>query len=104
MANSSSAEGLPTEESTPEINQIVSNALLVSSEKEKIKVRARYFLPKLEYPRRTPRGAKSFGKSTGKEENPCNLSSLAHLPPSKGLVFEDLSSKVTKSPRWQPLK
>ena len=38
VANSSSAEGLPTEESTPEINQIVSNALLASSEKEKIQV------------------------------------------------------------------
>ena len=46
MANSSSAESLPTEESTPEINQIVSNALLVSSEKEKIKVVKRDTSPK----------------------------------------------------------
>ena len=46
VANSSSAEGLPTEESTPEINQIVSNALLVSSEKEKIKVASEILSPK----------------------------------------------------------
>ena len=38
MANSSLAESLPTEEFTPKINQIVSNALLASLEKEKIKV------------------------------------------------------------------
>ena len=42
----SSAEILPTEESTPEINQIVSNALLVSSEKVKIKVESEILSPK----------------------------------------------------------
>ena len=46
VVNISSAESLPTEESTPEINQIVSNALLVSSEKEKIKVVKRDTSPK----------------------------------------------------------
>ena len=46
VVNISSAESLPTEESTPEINQIVSNALLVSSEKEKIKVASEILSPK----------------------------------------------------------
>ena len=46
VVNISSAESLPTEESTPEINQIVSNALLVSSEKEKIKVAREILSPK----------------------------------------------------------
>ena len=46
VVNISLAESLPTEESTPEINQIVSNALLVSSEKVKIKVESEILSPK----------------------------------------------------------
>ena len=45
VVNISSAESLPTEESTPEINQIVSNALLASSEKEKIQVASEILSP-----------------------------------------------------------
>ena len=47
VVNISSAESLPTEESTPEINQIVSNALLASSEKEKIQVASEILSPKV---------------------------------------------------------
>ena len=46
VENISSAEILPTEESTPGINQIDSNALLVSSEKVKIKVASEILSPK----------------------------------------------------------
>ena len=46
VENISSAEILPTEESMPEINQIDSNALLVSSEKVKIKVASEILSPK----------------------------------------------------------
>ena len=46
VVNISSVESLPPEESTPEINQIVSNALLASSEKEKIQVASEILSPK----------------------------------------------------------
>ena len=46
VVNISSTESLPPEESTPKINQIVSNALLASSEKEKIQVASEILSPK----------------------------------------------------------
>ena len=93
VENVSSTETLPTEGPTPEINSTYNNALLVSAEKVKIKVVSEILPPKVWTPKENAEGAKSIGKSTGKEENPPNLSSPAHLPPSKGLVFADLSTK-----------
>ena len=46
VVNISSVESLPPEESTPEINQIISKALLASSEKEKIQVAREILSPK----------------------------------------------------------
>ena len=93
VENVSSAETLTTDGPAPKINQIGNNALLVSSEKVKIKVVSEILPLKVWTPKENAEGAKSIGKSTGKEENPPNLSSPAHLPPSKGLVFADLSTK-----------
>ena len=40
----------------------------VTMRKRRLRLRARYFLPKLEYPRRTPRGAKSLGDQLGRKK------------------------------------
>ena len=104
VINISSSESLSLEESTPKDQSDCQQCLLASSEKEKIQVACEILSSNAWVPKENAKGRKILGKSTGKKENPCNLSSLADLPPSRSLLFKDLSSKVTRSPRWQPLK
>ena len=104
VINISSSESLSLEESAPKDQSDFQQCLLASSEKEKIQVACEILSSNAWVPKENAKRRKILGKSTGKKENPCNLSSLADLPPSRSLLFKDLSSKVTRLPRWQPLK
>merc|ERR1711928_60167 len=64
----------------------------------------RYFPESLDT-QENARRRKILGKPTRIEESPHKVSSLAHLPPIKGLLsFADLSTKVTTPQRWHSLK
>ena len=68
VENVSSAETLTTDGPAPKINQIGNNALLVSSEKVKIKIVSEILSLKVEHPRRTPRAQNPLGNQLGRKK------------------------------------
>ena len=76
----------------------------VTMRKRRLRLLVRYLFPTLEYLRRTPRGAKSLGSQLERRKTLATCLLWQICLRAKGLVFKDLSSKVTRSPRWQPLK